>query len=393
MDLWHSLNGMVMIEIISADPAAALSQIYNHGIALDNVQFVDELTLRFRVHRQNVKKIIAYADRRGEKWRILARQGLYWRLRSLLRRPVLVSGLAFFVLLTVLLPTRILFFRVEGNANVPDNRILELASQCGIQFGASRQDVRSEKVKNALLGAIPELEWVGINTAGCVATISVRERQTGEQPPQAGGVSSIIAIRDGVIQELTVTGGSAACKPGQAVKAGQVLISGYTDCGLSIRAERAKGEVYATTSRQISFVIPDDQTQRGENTTQIKKYSLIIGKNRINFYQGSGILDTRCVKMYEENYVTLPGGFRLPIAIVTETWIFCEESTPTATTDETASDLAHFAENYLHGQMVAGKILTREEAFSEEDGLLRLDGEYGCLEMIGKERNEEIIVP
>lgn len=393
MDLWHSLNGLVEMEIISADPAASLSRIYNLGITLENVKFADELTIRFRVRRQNLKRILLLTEARGEQWNILAYKGLYWRMIALLKRPVLLLGLAVLFFLTVFLPTRVLFFRIEGNVNVPDNRILELASQCGIQFGASRREVRSEKVKNALLGGIPALEWVGINTAGCVATISVRERQVAEDQTQTSGVSSIVAARDGVVQEITVTGGSPSVKQGQAVKAGQVLISGYTDCGLSIRAQRAKGEIYAATDRRITLVMPENTASKGDEVSQIKKYSVIIGKKRINFYQGSGNFDAGCVKIYEENYVTLPGGFYLPIAIVTETWIEYEYNTPTSATEQSIALLSRFAENYLQTQMVAGKILSRNESFVQENGVLRLEGEYGCLEMIGRERKEEIIAP
>lgn len=393
MDLWHSLNGMVTFQITSADPAGMLSVLHRHGIPLENIHFLDELTLHFQVQRQHRKTVITFVEKRGDQWKILSHKGVFWQLQGLLKRPVLMFGVLSFLLLTMFLPTRIYFFRVEGNSAVPEKRILELASQCGIYFGAERREVRSEKVKNALLSAVPELEWVGINTAGCVATISVRERQSGEQMPKPQGVSSIIAIRDGVVQEVTVTGGSAACKPGQAVRAGQVLISGYTDCGLSIRAERAKGEIYATTNRCLSFVMPHDGTQRGETVSQKQKFSLIIGKKRINFYQDSGNLDASCVKMYEENYVTLPGGFRLPIAIVTETWIEYEKSTPTATTEQYSNLLSELAQTYLRSQMVAGTILSKEESFSRQDGVFLLEGEYGCLEMIGREQNEEIIKP
>lgn len=393
MDIWHSLNGMVKLEIMAADPAHILSAFYDQGIQLTNIQYVDELTVHLQVKRQYVKKVVAYVEKRGEKCKILSQKGLFWYIHGLSKRPVLIGGLAIYLLLTVFLPTRIYFFRVEGNQNVPDNLILELASQCGLSFGIERREVRSEKVKNALLGAVPELEWVGINTAGCVATISVRERQSGEEVQQIQGVSSIVASRDGIIQEVTVTGGSAACKPGQAVQAGQVLISGYTDCGLSIRAERAKGEIYATTNRDLTFLMMQNSRERGSRTSVKRNYGVIIGKNRINFFQGSGILDTSCVKMYEENYLTLPGGFVLPIAIVTETCIYSEESVSTATPEESSDTMERLAQSYLGSQMIAGRILAKQEEFSEQEGTLCLTGKYACFEMIGRERIEEIIKP
>ncbi len=393
MDLWHSLNGMVTIQITSADPVGMLSALHGYGISMENVRFVDELTLNFQVKRQHRKVVVNYAERQGGQWKILSRTGIFWQFHSLMKRPILVSGMLIYLLLTVFLPTRIYFFRVEGNLEVPDRYILELASQYGIYFGAERRQVRSEKVKNALLSAIPQLEWVGINTAGCVATICVTERQSGERIQQPQGVSSIVAIRDGVVQELTVTGGSAACKPGQVVRAGQVLISGYTDCGLSIRAERAKGEIYATTNRQITFMMPENSHERGEVVSEKKTYGIIIGKKRINFYQNSGNLDASCVKMYEEKYITLPGGFQLPIAIVTETYIYSENSIPTVTPEESSRIMSNLAQTYLRNQMVAGKILSKQEVFSLQNGASCLVGQYECFEMIGRERNEEIIKP
>ena len=392
MDLWRSLTGMITAQVTSADPAGVLTEIHKRDIELEKVQFVDELTVLFTFRRSDLKWIRQITDKRGDDFSILDRSGLYWRMRSLLKRKVLLAGVLFFVLLTVFLPTRIFFFRVEGNENVPTNQILELAAQCGIRFGASRREVRSEKVKNALLSAVPQLEWAGINTSGCVAIISVRERKTTEQVPAPQGVSSIVAVRDGVIRDITVTNGSTTCKVGQAVKTGQVLISGYTDCGLTIRAGRAEGEIYADTSRTLSLVLPKNTVLRGQANEEIKKYGLLLGKNRINFCQDSRILDSSCVKMYEEKYLTLPGGFVLPVAIVTETWVYCHETAPTAS-DDTQSALSSFALRYLQTQMVAGAVLTRQEEFTNEDGVACLKGVYACYEMIGREHNEEIIKP
>lgn len=391
--MWRSLNGTVKIQITSADPAGVICSLYGNGIPVENVHYVDELTFQCQVQRQYTKRVIALVDRRSDQWKILSHKGIFWSIQRLINRPVLVAGVLIFILLTVFLPTRIYFFRVEGNTSVPDKYILELASEYGISFGAVRREIRSEQVKNALLHAIPQLEWVGINIAGCVATISVRERQVGEPAQPVRGISSIVAIRDGVVQEVTVTGGSAACKVGQAVRAGQVLISGYTDCGLSIRAERAKGEIYATTNRQMTFILPENFVQRGHRVSQNQRFSIIIGKKRINFYQDSGNLDATCVKMYEENYVTLPGGFQLPIAIVTETWIDYESAAPAATVEENSRTMSSLAQDYLRSQMVAGTILSKDESFSQQDGFLLLYGKYGCLEMIGQERSEEIITP
>lgn len=393
MELWHSLNGMLQAELVSADTAGAVTRFFESGITIYDAEYLDDLTVRFQIRRQDYKKIRLLAEKRGDVLKLLKKRGLYWTGKGLLKRPVLMLGILAILILGTYLPTRIFFIRVEGNTTVPTNLILEQAAQCGIAFGADRSEVRSEKMKNALLEAMPELQWAGINTQGCVATISVREREIVEKTVKTAGVSSIIAARDGVILSVTATRGSAVCKVGQAVKAGEVLISGYTDCGISIRAEASDGEVYALTEQNLHICTPLECSVRGDMTRQEKKYSLIIGKNRINFYKGSGISDTTCDRMYEENYITLPGGFVLPVAVVTEVWTYYDCTEETALPEEQIGQLSEFAADYLCEQMVAGQILSASETVTTEDGALWLNGKYACREMIGRVQKEEIIRP
>ena len=361
------------------------------GIELRDIRVPDEITLIVSIRRRQRKKLMKICQQKGLEAKITQRNGLYWHLSALLHRPVLLTGVLAMLLLGFYVPSRIFFVRVEGNTTLPTRLILETAAECGIRFGANRRAVRSEQMKNALLETMPQLQWAGINTQGCVAVITVKQRQDPTPSEGRGPVGSIIASRDGIIASVTATKGNAICKVGQAVKAGQILISGYTDCGISIKAEGAKGEIYAQTNRQLAVIYPTDRQQRVENSGSTKKYSLIIGKNRINLYFGSGISDGSCVKMYEENYMTLPGGYVLPIGLVTEHWTSysCIETT----TEDTQGICAIFARSYLTSQMVAGRILSESTEQNQMDNAVILTGQYACLEMIGQFRTEEIIKP
>jgi len=242
MDLYHSLSGMLEVTVVCADPPRIMTMLEQNGIELRNVRMPDELTLVVLARRRQVNALLSICEKKGLDAKITGRQGLYWKLNGLWHRPVLLIGLLGMILLGMYLPSRVLFVKVEGNVSVPGRLILETADSCGIRFGASRRQVRSEKMKNALLEAMPQLQWAGVNTSGCVAVISVRERQEEVKENIGIEVGSIIASRDGVITSVTTTKGSAICKVGQAVKAGQILISGYTDCGISSRADRAAWE-------------------------------------------------------------------------------------------------------------------------------------------------------
>jgi sporulation protein YqfD len=380
---------MVELELTSADTPGSLSAINSAGITVYNAQQAGDLTFRFSVQRGDHRALRALAKKRGEVLKYSDHQGIYWAAKQLLKRPVLLLGWMLILGLTLYLPTHVFFVEVEGNVTLPTRLIIDKAEGCGLSFGAHRREVRSEKMKNALLQAIPELQWAGVNTYGCRAVISVRERTVPEKQKTRGSVSSIVAIRDGVIRELTVQSGSPVCKVGQAVKAGQVLISGYSDLELCIRATQARGEVFAETQRDLKVILPVDHHQRGKFVRQEKKISFIIGKKQINFCKDSGISDSSCDKMYLVNYMTLPGGFELPVALVTEVWTWYE-TTPGQISEETAGQiLSDFSGHYLTGIMTAGQIQQREEVLRWQDGFCCLQGRYACAEMIGKSRLEE----
>lgn len=393
MEFWHSLNGMILFRITSADVAGALTVLNNNGIELFQTFSRNDLTVEVMIRRQDQKRLRKILERRGDSIESVKVRGMYWRGKRMLKRPVFLGGIVALVILSCVIPSRIWFFKVEGNQTISDKMILEYAANCGIAFGASRREVRSEKMKNALLEALPQLQWAGVNTSGCVATISVREREIGKQPEEVHGVSSIVAACDGLIQSCTVIKGNAVCAVGQAVKAGQMLISGYTDCGLSIQACRAEGEVFAQTEHAISVVALSEYSQKISKNKETRKYSLLIGKKRINLYKDSGILESTCDKMVLENCLTLPGGFVLPVTLITEVWSYNDESVTAVDPDQLEEQLKTFASAYLNSQMIAGRILSADETVIPEDGFVCLEGKYACHEMIGRVQKEEILKP
>ena len=437
MDIWKSLDGMVEAELTSAEPGAALEAANARGIPLYDVIQVGDLTARFRVRRRDCRTLEALSEKRGETLRLRRRLGAYWTLKRLLARPMLLCGLAVFLAAAIFLPTRIFFVRVEGNMTTPTRLILDAAGESGIRLGfrprksprsrdgrarrsrrthlpsprvfsadptsafsypiaseivqlTPSRSVRSEKMKNALLSALPQLQWAGVNTSGCVATVSVRERTDPEVTEQDSAVSSIVASRDGFIVSATVTRGNFLCRVGQSVKAGQVLVSGYTDCGICIQATRAEGEIYAQTSRDFAAVTPAQWTVRGEQTAVRRKYSLIIGKKRINLWKDSGILQGSCDRMDRRYELTLPGGFRLPVTLCVEEYTFYDGEMMTLEPDAAEAALSKFAQSALTQQMVAGRILSREESITQSEDKYLLEGTYACVEMIGRVRREQI---
>ena len=392
MNRWQFLLERVTVEITSADSAAVLNALTAEKIWLQDVKYCDDLTLRASVSRQDRKALLAIANKHGADVKTIGASGVFLAVAAMCRRPVLLAFILVVFLLACFLPSRILFVSVEGNVSVANGYILEAAAECGIKFGAQRRQVRSEIMKNKLLEKIPQLQWAGINTTGCTAVISVREKTTQEKPTETKNqVSSIVASRDGIIQNCTVYQGNPLCTVGQAVKAGQTLVSGYLDCGIVTKTTQADAEIKALTSRELEVVAPAATAVKGEYLQKKTYYSLRIGKKLIKFYKDSGKSDATCGKIYSEEYVRLPGGFKLPIAIITETVLYYGDSSEEPVTSDGGDWLADFAQAHLEDIMISGEIISEETAVNPTDDGCYLYSKYTCMEMIGQVKYEQTL--
>lgn len=385
MSGFHSFTRRYLVEFSSADPIATFRQLTKTNISLYRITQIDDFTYRFDLKRNSKEEVIRILDRYAETYRITSLTTIYTSFIKLHLRPVLLIGMLLIAFLTCFLPTRVLFVQVKGNETMPMNRIISVANTCGITFGASRREVRSEEVKNRMLAQLPQLEWVGVNTYGCVAEISVQEgmdSQKSESPPRVG---SIVASRDGVVLSCTTLQGTQICRPGQAVSKGQLLVSGYTDCGIYIQGTMAKGEVLAATTRKLCIMSPNSLQKRYPPTETERRFYLIIGKNLIKFNKDSGIPAASCAKIKKEYHLVLPGGFTLPVCLIEEYIVHHE-----AELEEIDPSWAvEYGRKYLNSQMITGKIISEEIQQANLDGVTEFDGIFFCTEMIGQTKFEE----
>ena len=391
MDIDLHLYGLVRLEVTSPDPDRLIFRLANAGIRLADIEYTDALSVHITIPKSACGQVFILAERNGGKCRILRKRGAAWLGISLLRRPVLTCGILLFVLTALVLSNIVLRVEVAGNQRIPASYILEQANACGIRFGSKTKSVRSEEVKNQLLSQIPQLQWVGVNTAGSVVTIQVKEREPNPAVPERKSqVAHVIAGCDAVISEITVHRGTPLYTPGKSVLAGEVIISGYTDCGLKVTAEAADGEVYGYTQRQLELLSPQKTADQTQILATHTCYRLKIGKKVINFCNHSGIQEASCDKMYSEDYWELPGGFVLPLSLIRVKRCQYKLSATSAQPRE-ISWLKSYAEQYLCSRMVAGSILLENSEVQITQGSCRLSGSYTCHEMIGQVRYEETL--
>ena len=376
----------VCVSVVSADVAGFLRTAALHGVKLSKVSQQGDLCIDFWINASELNIIEEITCKRGDSCTVVGKTGSRLRVQQLANRWLLILTSLLLIWLSVWLPSKVLFVSVEGNSSVSEQKILLAAEECGVGFGKNRGDIRSAKLKNYMLEKIPEIGWVCVNTCGCTAKITVIEQTDSQSDSiESGKKIGIYAAVDGLVISKTVREGFSAVSVGQAVKAGQLLVGGSQHDGVFERYIRPNAEIFALTNRTIIASNTQNHFAFKRADRNMTKYYLLIGKKRINLLKDSRIYPTMYDKIQRDIYLTLPGGFALPLGIGIEYIYDIRVADPDL--DESADfDVQGLIDDYVRSRMISGKILDRQVDFDKDNHLVV---RYHCIEMIGREQSEE----
>lgn len=377
------LIGEARISVTGASPQSVLNRLTEDGIPFWAVDRTDEVHYLISIPMRNTKQALKTATRCFCSAEVVNNRGLPVLWRKTLHRPVLLIGMATVIAVCFLLQNRIWVIEVKGNDRIPKDVILRELAQIGIKPGEKSSDYDPQQVKMKMLNAVPELSWMAANRTGGKITVLVTERsvpQEGCEKPIAG---NLIACSDGIITDYCISEGMRLCSRGDTVSEGQILVSGYEDYGLCMRAVCADGEIYAKTWHKGSIVTPAVTMQKEYTGRQWEEKTLLIGRKRIKLFGNSGISVDSCDKMVSVERLRLPG-YEFPIAL--ETAVFREYTlTPRQKIPETAqNELEQAWERLVCSDMIAGTVEKTQYQFFRDDKVYVLHAESTCNEMIAR---------
>lgn len=224
--IFEHLGGMVSVKLKGNNPEKAINMAMARGIFLWNIKRNAD-GLSFRVRNSGFQALQSISQENGFELLTTGQQGLPVFKQLAVRRLGFFGGAVFFVLALYLLSSFIWFIEVSGSHVVPKERIMLEASLEGVHRGALKSSFSPREVEAKMLGHIDELSYVRIEVRGVRAHIEVVEKAL--PSPEITGPCNIVAVRDGVVEEVLVLNGQARVKEGDVVAKGDVLVSGQLD--------------------------------------------------------------------------------------------------------------------------------------------------------------------
>ena len=378
------LRGYVRLTVTGASPQDFFNRLAALGVTFWDAELIDDFTAAVSVYPHALSLARRAAERcqcQVEASRLYGFRAVFYGLR---RRPVLVGGLVLAVLLAQFLSGRIWDIQVQGCETYHPQEILRALEELGVGFGTASRGLDAQRLETKMKLRLDRLEWFTINIYGTRAQVIVQERRETPQLVDPGQICNIVAAQAGLITQMRVYAGAGTVEPGQAVTAGQLLVSGVVDHPTTTQLTHALGEIFARTWRRTQACAPLyrlHKTQTGQTWT---RYGLILGKKRFNFGQNSGIPAGVYDKITEAVTWTLPGGLVLPVTFLRETVTVWETDSVQSDPEALEARLKALTEAGLLEEMDAGTILQSLWTQDAAQTLLTLNGLHACTEQIGR---------
>lgn len=379
------LRGSVRAEVSGAAPQRLLNAMSEADMPFWDAVPQDAFTIRLGLYSRDLRDAKALATRCQCELKLLRESGAPVVKRRLRRRvALLVTAVCCFALLAA----SSLFvwdIRVEGNEQVSTGEILRALAGCGVEPGAFWPGWSSDEIRNSVILDIPELAWLGVSVDSSRAVIRVRERTEAPELVNSEGMGSVTARTTGIIDSMRVYQGAPLVAVGDAVVAGETLVSGEMPSEVGdTRYVRASAEIKARTWYEMSASAPLEYSGLEQSDCRTR-WALVIGDKRINFYLGSSQTPAGCGKIITEYPLAWEGVFTLPVTLVREQTLEYDSAAAAEDEEELSGRLEAVLRSTLERELSGrGEILDAQFTSSASDGRLVVTMRAECMEDIAE---------
>jgi len=248
-NIFQFLRGYVVLLLTGNSPERFINICIRRKIPLRNIQRKKNNQIILKMSCKDFLKIRPIAYKTRTRVHILKKCSLKNIVKKYKKRVFFAGGLLLVAMFFALSSQFLLNIEVVGCEEENKESILKAAELAGVKFGAFKHTLpEGNEIKNIILNNTDNLTWAWVYLKGTKAVIHVRE---GILPPLVIDKKTpcdVVALRDGIITDVTVKKGIAFCKKNDVVLKGDLLIGGTL--GSEERGyilEHALGEIKAAT--------------------------------------------------------------------------------------------------------------------------------------------------
>lgn len=377
--------GYYKIKISGVSCEKVLSYLINKSLKIRDIKKLSATEITFDCYPNVFKKIQQLNDF-DFSITIVESKGLPSLLKRYKHRYGLFVGAVLFALLFYLISLFVWDIQVIGNETISTQQILAQLELQGLKKGKLKSSYNIKSIENDFLSKNDNVSWISVNLKGTVAFVEIREKTEVIEKIDTSKPSNIYASRDGVIASIKAYMGYGVVNVGDAVTAGDVIVSGeYTDkYGVEYKLH-SYAKVMAYTTHSYSVTVPYKTVEQQFTGKSKKYYAIKLTRFDIPLYFKENIRYNTYSKNKSYIKFKLTKNFVLPFSIQKTTYSETEEVTFYKTKDVALME-AYEKLDDIQNNLVGIEVLNKSYDISENKDGVTVKVILDCYEDIGIEK-------
>lgn len=247
--LYRILSGFLKVRFYGENKEKILSICASNGIALWNSKPLGEYIESY-ILIKDFRYLRRISKGKGIRVHILSKIGVPFITERYKKRIGILVGAVIFFLILELMSGYIWIIDINGNEKVTDREILSACEKIGIHEGIRKNSIYPKVEREKLLLNLDKIAWGSLNIEGCRLSVNVTETKETEK----GKIySNLKSDSDGIIKKMDIVSGTSVVKVGDAVKKGDLLVSGIIETADETRFINSKGNVTARVRQEVAL--------------------------------------------------------------------------------------------------------------------------------------------
>lgn len=266
--------GIVTIKATGTGLERFINRLSRNGILIWDVKKHGLETMTFKMSLKDMKELKHAVRNSGCKVKFLKRTGLPFLIRRLFKNSGFFAGAILFLTILFLLSNMIWGIEIKGADPATEHKIRKELDAIGLKKGQLQFFVEEpEGIQRAIMNAIEEVTWVGVELQGTTYHFQVVEKNVPEEPEKLGP-QNLVAAKKAVIVDMFIEEGQPKVDIHDHVKPGQLLVSGQIGKEGQTKSVSAKGEVYGEIWYKSEVILPLKSSFQVFNGNELRKHFL-----------------------------------------------------------------------------------------------------------------------
>ena len=375
--IYRYFKGYLKICISEGFPERFLNLCHKNRIYIWDTTY-NNSCIEAKIYCRDFFKLNTIRKKSGVKIKIEEKHGFHFSLRKVKKRQVMIYGLVISIVLMLLMNQFIWNIEVNGNKNISDKEILSIAEKLGLKYGTFVPYFDDERAgREAVNHFNGKALWASINIKGSKAIIEIREYEDISEAPENDEPCNLVADFDGIILSAEAYSGALSTICGNAVKKGDLLISGISEnSDGTVNFHNASGKLTAYHKSGLESVYKNEfSVKKIYRFSECSFLNLFSIKMPLSLKKAGNLLNYS--KWLEIDNKTLPFGFAKKVDFDTrEILLPC-------------NNVIYHIDNFTAEEYEKYKntlILNKKYKITSDKNGLSVKSEYECIDFIGKKR-------